>query len=77
MLPLVRVGDRLCAICKPLVPDVCSRHRKLRIIFGRMFIRMGGGLGFVRKVGTGRIAAMIGLRPAWQNVTNSPTHHGN
>nr|WP_239689394.1 DUF4400 domain-containing protein [Pseudomonas syringae] len=34
-------------------------------------------LGFVRKVGAGRIAAMIGWRPAWQSVTNSPTHRGN
>ncbi|WP_440806865.1 hypothetical protein [Pseudomonas syringae] len=34
-------------------------------------------LGFVRKVGAGRIAVMIGWRPAWQSVTNSPTHRGN
>lgn len=37
----------------------------------------GGQLGFVRKVDAGRIAAMIGWRPAWQSVTNSPTHRGN
>ncbi len=34
-------------------------------------------LGFVRKVGAGRIAAMIGWRSAWQGVTNSPTQRGN
>lgn len=34
-------------------------------------------LGFVRKVGGGRIAAMIDWRPAWQSVTNSPTRRGN
>ncbi|WP_321575962.1 hypothetical protein [Pseudomonas syringae] len=39
--------------------------------------RENGLLGFVRKVGWGRIAAMIGWRPAWQSVTNSPTHRGN
>lgn len=36
-----------------------------------------GRLGFVRKVGASRIPAMIGWRPAWQSVTNSPTYRGN
>ncbi|WP_369960280.1 cysteine hydrolase family protein [Pseudomonas benzenivorans] len=33
-------------------------------------------LGSVRKVGTGRIAAMIGWRPTWQGATNSQMRAG-
>lgn len=33
-------------------------------------------LGSVRKVGMGRIAAMIGWGPAWQSATNSPMQPG-
>ena len=33
-------------------------------------------LGSVRKVGTGRIATMIGWRPTWQGATNSQMRAG-
>ena len=88
MLPLVRVGDRLCAIGKPLVLDVCSRHRKLWLIFVRMFIRMGGGivslvlLGCVsaeNKMVAGNIAAINhveGTAINWFSVNGYRAHGG-
>ncbi|SPF13370.1 hypothetical protein PSCFBP6110_00861 [Pseudomonas syringae pv. cerasicola] len=65
----------ITALTRLLISDV-SHHNPPDI----GIIYLCGGillLGFVRKVGGGRIAAMIGWRPAWQSVTNSPTHRGN
>lgn len=53
--------------------NVLKHESRYAVKYREMWL---SALGSVRKVGIGRVAAMIGWRPIWQGATNSQMRAG-